>query len=258
MNRVMYLEWYPQIMYNHHQTGPAGTVMFAPPFRDPFNYNFDPLIPAQLDLVAAAMHSRFASEGKPGVTSRRGASYSTWWNGGLRTMAYFHNMVGLLTETIGNPTPITDPVPPGEAAAGLQPARSDRAAGLALPSVDRLFGDRELRGLRHRVEEQGELPLQHLQDGEERDRSRQSGQLDAHAAARDRGVGCRRRPRRAWERGRGRRRTGRGRRARRTRRRHGRGFQETPPRSRIARPARVHPALRINRTSRRRPSSSTR
>ena len=35
INRVMYREWYPQIMYNHHQTGPQGTVMFAPPFRDP-------------------------------------------------------------------------------------------------------------------------------------------------------------------------------------------------------------------------------
>jgi hypothetical protein len=114
MNRVMYLEWYPQIMYNHHQTGPAGTVMFAPPFRDPFNYNFDPLIPAQLDLVAAAMHSRFAAEGKPGVTSRKGSNYSTWWNGGLRTMAYFHNMIGLLTETIGNPTPVAIPFLPAK------------------------------------------------------------------------------------------------------------------------------------------------
>jgi hypothetical protein len=114
MNRAMYIEWFPQIMYNHHQTGPAGTVMFAPPFRDPFNFNFDPLIPAQLDLVAAAMHSRFASEGKPGVTSRRGASYSTWWNGGLRTMAYFHNMIGLLTETIGNPTPTSIPFIPSK------------------------------------------------------------------------------------------------------------------------------------------------
>jgi hypothetical protein len=112
MNRVMYLEWFPQIMYNHHQTGPVGTVMFAPPFRDPFNYNFDPLIPSQLDLVAAAMHSRFAAEGKPGVTSRKGASYSTWWNGGLRTTAYFHNMIGLLTETIGSPTPMTIPFLP--------------------------------------------------------------------------------------------------------------------------------------------------
>ena len=114
MNRVMYLEWFPQIMYNHHQTGPAGTVMFAPPFRDPFNYNFDPLVPAQLDLVGAAMHSRFAAEGKPGVTSRKGSSYSTWWNGGLRTMAYFHNMIGLLTETIGNPTPVSIPFLPSK------------------------------------------------------------------------------------------------------------------------------------------------
>jgi hypothetical protein len=114
MNKVLYTDWIPQIMYNHHQTGPAGTVMFAPPFRDPFNYNFDPLVPAQLDLVGAAMHSRFAAEGKPGVTSRKGASYSTWWNGGLRTMAYFHNMIGLLTETIGNPTPISIPFIPSK------------------------------------------------------------------------------------------------------------------------------------------------
>ncbi|HEX5076475.1 MAG TPA: M14 metallopeptidase family protein [Gemmatimonadaceae bacterium] len=108
--RIAYHEWFPQIIYNHHQTGPAGTVMFAPPFRDPFNYNFDPLIPVQLDLVAAAMHTRFEAEGKPGVTMRTGSSYSTWWNGGLRTLAYFHNMIGLLTETIGNPTPMEIPL----------------------------------------------------------------------------------------------------------------------------------------------------
>ncbi len=109
MNRVMYTEWFPQIVYNHHQTGPTGTVMFAPPFRDPFNYVYDPLIPVGIDLVGAAMHSRFEAEGKPGVTMRKGSSYSTWWNGGLRTTAYFHNMIGLLTETIGSPTPMDIP-----------------------------------------------------------------------------------------------------------------------------------------------------
>ncbi|MSO50750.1 MAG: peptidase, partial [Acidobacteria bacterium] len=109
MNRVMYKEWFPQIMYNHHQTGPAGTVMFAPPFRDPFNYNFHPMIPAGIDMVGSAMANRFLAEGKPGVTSRQGAAYSTWWNGGLRTTAYFHNMIGILTETIGNPTPTQIP-----------------------------------------------------------------------------------------------------------------------------------------------------
>ena len=112
MSRILYREWNPQIMYNHHQTGPAGTVMFAPPFRDPHNHLFDPLTVDALSLVGAAMHARFSAEGKPGVTQRNGAGYQTWWNGGLRTTAYFHNMVGILTETIGNPTPISIPFVP--------------------------------------------------------------------------------------------------------------------------------------------------
>ena len=109
INRVLYREWFPQIVYDHHQTGPAGTVMFAPPFRDPFNYVFDPLIPLGIDQLGAAIHSRFAVEGKPGVTMRSGSTYSTWWNGGLRTTAYFHNELGLLTEAIGSPTPVDIP-----------------------------------------------------------------------------------------------------------------------------------------------------
>ncbi len=110
INRVFYMEWFPQIVYNHHQSGPAGTVLFAPPFRDPFNYYFDPLVPLGIDLVAAAMHNRFVAEGKPGATMRSGSNYSTWWNGGLRTTVYFHNMIGLLTEAIGSPTPVTIPL----------------------------------------------------------------------------------------------------------------------------------------------------
>ena len=112
VDSILYRAWYPQIVYNHHQTGPAGTVIFAPPFRDPFNYNYDPLIPVGIDLVGAAMHSRFIQEGKPGSTMRSGSSYSTWWNGGLRTTVYFHNMIGLLTEAIGNPTPMQIPLVP--------------------------------------------------------------------------------------------------------------------------------------------------
>lgn len=103
--RVQSREWYPQIVYNHHQTGPAGAIMFAPPFRDPPNHYLDPLIIMGIDQVGSAMHQRFVLEGKGGTTMRSGASYSTWWNGGLRTTPYFKNQIGLLTETIGNPTP---------------------------------------------------------------------------------------------------------------------------------------------------------
>ena len=112
INHVLYWDWFPQIVYNHHQTGPAGAVMFSPPFRDPFNYNFDPMIATDIDLIGAAMHDRFAREHKPGVVMRSGATYSTWWNGGLRTAPYFHNMIGLLTETIGSPTPQKIPFVP--------------------------------------------------------------------------------------------------------------------------------------------------
>ena len=123
MNKVMYREWLPQIVYNNHQTGPPGTVLFCPPFRDPFNYNFDPLVVSGIDALGAAMMQRFLVENKPGATSRSGARYSTWWNGGLRTTCYFHNMIGLLTETIGSPTPMRVPFN-----ANLQLPRADYLA----------------------------------------------------------------------------------------------------------------------------------
>ena len=72
MNTSAYRVWYPQIIYNHHQTGPAGTVMFAPPFRDPPNHYLDPLIMTGLDQVGSAMHQRFVLEGKGGTTMRSG------------------------------------------------------------------------------------------------------------------------------------------------------------------------------------------
>ena len=167
---ILYREWFPQIMYNHHQTGPTGTVMFSPPFRDPFNYVYDPLVVNTLDQVGAAMHTRFDAEGKPGVTTRSGSNYSTWWNGGLRTMAYFHNQVGLLTESIGNPTPETIGFVPDRLIAQRRPAVPDRAADVALPPVDRLLDHRQLRGARLRAALPREPALQHLPDGQEQHR----------------------------------------------------------------------------------------
>jgi hypothetical protein len=112
MLRVLFREWYPQLMYNHHQTGPTGTVIFMPPFRDPFNFHYDPLIPLKIENLGSWMHSRLVEEGKPGSVMRSDAPYSTWYNGGLRTVTYFHNTIGILTEIIGNPTPMNIPLIP--------------------------------------------------------------------------------------------------------------------------------------------------
>lgn len=107
-----YVEWLPQIVYNHHQSGPAGTVVAGPPYRDPFNHVFDPLIITSLDAVGAAMINRLHVEDKPGYTRLDGSVFSTWWNGGLRTTPYYHNMIGILTEIVGDPSPYSIPLVP--------------------------------------------------------------------------------------------------------------------------------------------------
>jgi len=105
IGKQLFVDWIPQIMYNHHQRGPAGTVLAGPPYRDPFNHVFDPLVITGIDAIGAAMYNRLNTENKPGYTRLGGSVFSTWYNGGLRTTTYFHNMIGLLTEIAGGPTP---------------------------------------------------------------------------------------------------------------------------------------------------------
>jgi hypothetical protein len=91
--------WYPQILHDHHQTGPFPGRIFVPPFTDPMNPNIHPLVVRGVNVVGTHLAKRFAEEGKPGVSSH--VQYSMWWNGGMRLAPYFHNQIGILTETAG-------------------------------------------------------------------------------------------------------------------------------------------------------------
>ena len=102
VSEVLYNQWYPQIVYNHHQTGPRWTRMFIPPFADPVNPLIPPEVITGVNLVGQAMHHRFALADMDGVISR--VVFSMWWNGGGRTSPYFHNMIGILSET-SHPSP---------------------------------------------------------------------------------------------------------------------------------------------------------
>jgi hypothetical protein len=95
--RQLYVEWFPQIVYNQHQTAPFPARIFVPPFEDPMNPNIPPLVMRGINTVGDAMTRRLDQEGKRGAISR--LSFDTWWNGGMRTAPYYHNMVGILTET---------------------------------------------------------------------------------------------------------------------------------------------------------------
>ncbi len=104
VNEVLYNEWYPQIVYNHHQTAPSWARIFLPPFSDPVNPNIHSGVTTGVNQVGSAMAQRFALKDMPGVVSDN--SYTMFWNGGGRTTPYYHNQIGILTETAhATPTP---------------------------------------------------------------------------------------------------------------------------------------------------------
>lgn len=97
--KLLYTEYFPQIVYNQHQTAPYPARIIVPPYDDPMNPNIPPEVMRGVNLVGSAMAYRFADEHKSGVVSHM--SFDTWWNGGMRTAPYYHNMIGILTETAG-------------------------------------------------------------------------------------------------------------------------------------------------------------
>ncbi|MEM6317133.1 MAG: M14 metallopeptidase family protein [Bacteroidota bacterium] len=103
-NRILYQEWFPQIIHNHHQPSPIWARIFLPPFRSPVNPRIHPGVTTAVNLVGTAMANRFAMKKMPGVIS--GTNFSMFWNGGMRTAPYYHNMIGILTEVAHTtPTP---------------------------------------------------------------------------------------------------------------------------------------------------------
>lgn len=119
-NRILYEEWYPQIIHNHHQTSPSWARIFLPPFRSPVNPRIHPGVTTAVNLVGTAMANRFAMKKMPGVIS--GTNFSMFWNGGMRTAPYYHNMIGILTEVAhATPTPrFYDPKKKPKLVAGIR------------------------------------------------------------------------------------------------------------------------------------------
>lgn len=99
VSRLLFQEWFPQIVYNQHQTAPFPARIFIPPYAEPLNPRIPAAVSEGMTVIGAAMRERFAREGKPGAVSF--ANFDSWWNGGLRGVPAFHNMHGILTETAG-------------------------------------------------------------------------------------------------------------------------------------------------------------
>ena len=97
ITRIVNQEWYPQVLYNHHQTGPFPTRIWVPPHSEPTNPNVHPLLIRWQNLIGSAMAAAFDREGKKGVVS--GFRYDTWYPGYVTQVVDSHNIISILTET---------------------------------------------------------------------------------------------------------------------------------------------------------------
>ena len=95
--KQLYQEWFPEIVYNHHQSSPFPGRIWGPPMKNPVNPNLDPLLVSTVNQIGEHMRKRFDFEGKPGYNS--GIVFDMWWNGSMRGAPDFHNMACYLTET---------------------------------------------------------------------------------------------------------------------------------------------------------------
>jgi len=96
ITRLLWYEWFPQIVYDVHQQGSNGSRFFIPPFYDPANPNISPLLLRQVGLIGHKVAADLQAAGFEGVLTN--ALYDTWWHGGFRTAPYFHNSIGILSE----------------------------------------------------------------------------------------------------------------------------------------------------------------
>jgi hypothetical protein len=96
VTRMLYTEWFPEVVYDVHQMGANGVRLFVPPFLDPVNPNLDPALVAAMNLVGTQMASALYDAGLTGIAHQE--RYDLWWHGGFRSTPTRHNMVGILSE----------------------------------------------------------------------------------------------------------------------------------------------------------------
>ncbi len=97
MNRVTCHEWYPEILFNQHETAPFPARIWIPPESEPMNPNLHPIVVRWKNLIGAAMGKAFEEAGQPGAISR--INFDSWYPGYVTQFVGGHNIPSILTET---------------------------------------------------------------------------------------------------------------------------------------------------------------
>ncbi len=97
VTKVLYQEWFPQLLFDQHHMGNSDARLFISPMYDPRNPSLDPLVTREIELTGAYIRTLMESKGLIGVIHY--ANWSAWWQAGTFTNAWWHNVVSLLAES---------------------------------------------------------------------------------------------------------------------------------------------------------------
>jgi hypothetical protein len=97
MAQVAWHDWLPAVWLDEHQMGAGGPRIFVMPATDPINPNVHPLIYRWNSILGQSQAAALEAAGKDGIIYN--ATYTNFWQGAMAWAGWWHNQVGLLTET---------------------------------------------------------------------------------------------------------------------------------------------------------------
>lgn len=94
--KVLYHDWYPEIVLDQHQMGSSGARFFLPPYADPVNPNVAPSLMANVNMLGKHVVSDMHDQGFTGVVT--GTRFNAFFEGTMSKTPLWHNRIGILTE----------------------------------------------------------------------------------------------------------------------------------------------------------------
>ena len=96
VSRVLYHDWFPEIVYDQHQMGSSGARLFVPPYQDPINPNVHPRITAAVNMLGKYVVSDLTDQGFTGIVT--GTRFNAYYEGTMSKTPLWHNRIGILSE----------------------------------------------------------------------------------------------------------------------------------------------------------------
>ena len=97
MAKILFRDWIPQALVDHHHMQDYSARFYVPPYCEPIHPHSDPLIWREHSWYGAHMAYKLEEAGKTGIVN--GAQFPAWGHLGFHWITIYHNIAGMLTES---------------------------------------------------------------------------------------------------------------------------------------------------------------